>query len=250
MIDIIDELRVDKQISIALAGAGGKTSLMEYFESSLNGRLLFTTSTKLADDQAGVYDRHVQLYSWLPNAADLAEDWHSLLVTDHMNHEEARLIGLNPEQLLSLKELCEPENIPLIIEADGARRKLLKAPQAWEPVIPTFCDVLIYTCALTALDQQIDESLVFRSTIFAALSGSEIGDRITFEILSDYLQHSQGGLKNIPENSLKILFLNQADLVADNYSKSMKIAEKISGIYDHCFTGSLLPGQEKMERLF
>ena len=250
MIDIIDELRVDKQISIALAGAGGKTSLMEYFESSLNGRLLFTTSTKLADDQAGVYDRHVQLHSRIPNAADLAEDWHSLLVTDHFNYEQARFIGLNPEQLLSLKELCESDKIPLIIEADGARKKLLKAPEAWEPVIPSFCDVVIYTCALTALDQQIDESLVFRSKIFAALTGSKIGDRITSEILVDYLKHPQGGLKNIPDKALKILFLNQADLVADNYSKSMKIAEKISGIYDHCFTGSLLPGQEKMERLF
>lgn len=250
MIEIINKMRVDKQFSIAIAGAGGKTSLMEFLESSLPGKLVCTTSTKLGLDQSKVYDKHIQLHSRIPDSEDLIGNWQSLLVTDHPDYEQDRFIGLNPDQLLSLKKLCEPEKISLVFEADGARKKLLKAPADWEPVIPAFSDSVIYICALTALDQNLDENVVFRSEIFAELTGSKIGDRITIDVLADYLKHPQGGLKNIPGKAVKILLLSQSDLVEGNLFKCQKIAEKLFGIFDHCFYGNVSAEPGHIEKLF
>jgi hypothetical protein len=50
-----------------------------------------------------------------------------------------------------LRELAGHHDLPLLIEADGARQKALKAPAAHEPAIPEFVDMVVVLAGLSAL---------------------------------------------------------------------------------------------------
>ena len=46
----------------------------------------------------------------------------------------------------------------MLIEADGAKRKPLKVPADWEPVIPDFADVVVSVIGLDCLGKPICET--------------------------------------------------------------------------------------------
>jgi len=97
----------------------------------------------------------------------------------------------------------------ILVEADGARHRALKAPTAYEPVVPTSTTILVPMADLTVLGKPLTEEHVHRPELVAGLAGAAIGQPVTAEIVATVLSHPQGGLKGLPEQARAIPILNQ-----------------------------------------
>jgi molybdenum cofactor cytidylyltransferase len=142
-----------------------------------------------------------------------------------------RVIGLSIEALSRLYKFCKSNGFPLFIEADGSRKLPIKAPADHEPLIPFFIDTVVVTAGLSALNKALDSNCVYQPERFSHLSCTPIGDPIDPGSICRVLLNHQGGLKNIPENSKRIVLLNQCDYEWLRESALKMVHQLLSG-YD------------------
>jgi probable selenium-dependent hydroxylase accessory protein YqeC len=98
-----------------------------------------------------------------------------------------------------------------LVEADGAKRRLLKAPADYEPVIPSQADRVVVVAALDALGEPLDERTVHRSEVAARLLRAHLGATITPNLFADLIGHRSGGLKDIPPHAEAVVLLTHWD---------------------------------------
>lgn len=211
MIALRHALRLGVAPQIAFVGAGGKSSAMFALSRQFDRPVLVTTSTHLSVDQSNSGDLRLTIQS----AGDVKSIDVSTLpsVTIVIGTEQSsdRVSGPDANTLGALSDFACNHSIPLLIEADGARLRAMKAPASQEPAIPEFVDAVIVVAGLSALEKPLAEEWVHRTERFAELSGLKIGDEISAKALSAVLLHRDGGLKNIPRKARRIALLNQAD---------------------------------------
>ena len=244
-------LRVDPQKSqrIAFTGAGGKTTaLFQLARELANGRVATSEMRDLTRPSSVLVTATTHLGTWQVSAADhhlIAKDLSDLndlpahgviLVTDEFENDRTKSINKIILDWLCEKSKCA--DLPLLIEADGARQKPLKAPAAHEPPLPDFVDTVIVAAGLSALGKPLDEKHVHRSEIFSQLSGLPINQAITPESITRVLSHPQGGLKHIPAHARRIALLNQAD-TPELQSIGGDIARNLLDHFDSVIVGSL-----------
>ena len=97
----------------------------------------------------------------------------------------------------------------ILVEADGARHRALKAPTAYEPVVPASTTIFVPMADLTVLGKPLAEKHVHHPELVAGLTGAAIGEPVTVEMVATVLSHPQGGLKGLPEQARVIPILNQ-----------------------------------------
>ncbi len=201
-------LRVERGNCVAFVGAGGKTSAMFELARELAAPVIITTTTHLGAWQVSDVERHTvvqqpaKLDAWEPRGIEL--------VTGPEGQDE-RLGPVGEEGLLRLHDSATRLRIPLLIEADGAHERPLKAPGGHEPNIPPFTDIVTVVAGLKGLGSPLGDEAVHRPEIFSKLTGLPVGQPITAAALVRLLMHSEGGLKAIPPQARKVALLNQAD---------------------------------------
>jgi molybdenum cofactor cytidylyltransferase len=221
-------LRLSDLPRLALVGAGGKSSALFWLAGELTaqgGKVLVTTTTHLATWQVTVGDRHlvVENDGDLRQVADIPA---GIVVVTGPQTDPQRFGGLDGDTLSALHTLAGRHQLPLLIEADGARLLPLKAPAAHEPAIPAFVDSVVVCAGLQGLGKPLSAEYVHRPEQFAQLSGLGMGEPVTPAALSRLLMHSQGGLKGIPPNARRVLLLNQAD-TAEQQAQARTIAQQV-----------------------
>lgn len=235
--DLLRAFGLQRGECVALTGAGGKTGLMAALAESWAEPVIQTTSTHLGTWQTSLAEEHIILDSGENLSNQIPEKFHTLLVTGPGGQDD-RLAGLTPRQLDALRDYCRERGIPLLIEADGARQRNLKAPADHEPAVPDWVDRVIVVAGLQSLGQPLDEGAVHRPERFAALSSLALGDRITTEALIKVLGSVEGGLRHIPPDAKRTLFLNQAES-PELLAEAGRIAEALLGDYQDVVIGSL-----------
>jgi len=191
--------------AIAFTGAGGKTTALFQLARQLPAPVVVTTTTHLGLWQAALADNHVVL----TRPQEIA--WQGVTLISAPARQDERLEGVNESVLYWLYEISKDHSRPLLIEADGARQKPLKAPGEHEPPIPLFAAQVIVVAGLQGVGKRLNEVNVHRPAAFAHLSGLEMEGVITPQALARLLKHPRGGLKNIPPRARRIALLNQAD---------------------------------------
>lgn len=106
---------------------------------------------------------------------------------------EAKIHGISPEEADALQESMP--DLTLIVEADGARHRWLKAPAGYEPQVPSLTTVLSPMAHLGIVGQPLAEAHVHRPERVAALLGKSLGAVISPEDIAAILTHAEGGLK-------------------------------------------------------
>jgi len=230
-------LRIKAGEPVAFVGAGGKSSLIFALAKETEKPVVITTTTHLGTWQAELADRHQIIHSRADFELIDYEQDQSLLITGPANNAD-RLTGLPEQVMVRLGEICRQKNLPLLIEADGARQLSLKAPASYEPIIPDWVDRVVVVAGLGAIGKRLTADVVHRPELFSNLSGLGLNDIIRVEDVTAVLRSEEGGLKAIPEGSRKILVLNQAD-DAMLQSKGKKIAMAMSDCYDQVVIASL-----------
>jgi molybdenum cofactor cytidylyltransferase len=198
---------------ISIAGAGGKSTalfqLAKEYLAAKDKKVFVSTTTHLGAWQASNADHHViaKDVELLNRAIDGLQG--SILITGPI--KEDRLQPLGFDTLYWLYEKSRGEEVPLLIEADGARAHSLKTPDEHEPPIPEFTDTIIYLTGLSVIGKPLTSEHVHRPEIFSKLSGLPLHQIITPESVTTMLRHPNGGLKNTSPSMRQIVFLNQAD---------------------------------------
>ncbi|MGA2505411.1 MAG: selenium cofactor biosynthesis protein YqeC [Anaerolineales bacterium] len=234
-------IRLSNSVCLALTGAGGKTTGLFQLAHELSSRgepVIVTATTHLHVDQIKLADSH-----WVAKISDdlagFEKDLHGVMLVTGPR-EGDRTIGVNPDVMSRLREFHESCHLPLLIEADGSRRRPLKAPAEYEPVTPEFVDKVLVFAGLTGLGKPLTNEYVHRPEIFARLSGLNEGDVITPEALVRVLTHPLGGLKNIPPGAKCVALLNQADTPVLQAQAKMIAGQLLPG-YQAVIAASLNP---------
>jgi molybdenum cofactor cytidylyltransferase len=270
---LLDKLSVSPGDCVAVVGAGGKTSLcwllmQEFVRRSES--VVFTTTTKIRQPRSGLFAgifvnpnitnaihalriNHsigTPFVSCVASAFDGPRDetpvHDSLMPVFH-----TKLVGFTADEMCQLRQAVldlEPR-LSLIVEADGARGLLIKAPANYEPVIPPCASVVCVVANLQALGQPLDERVAHRAERIATLTGMSIGQPATAQLLVNLLAHPEGGLKGIPPAARRVAVLMQRDeatphpdaaqvanaLVRRGYDRAIVIAPRAQRVYPLIF---------------
>jgi len=101
----------------------------------------------------------------------------------------------------------------VLIEADGAAGRSVKAPESWEPVIVDFADLVIPVVGLDCMGRPATEDRVFRLERFLSVTGLGKGEVITPGAVARLLSSPDGGLRGAPKSARVTPFLNKTDLL-------------------------------------
>ncbi|MBI2861111.1 MAG: putative selenium-dependent hydroxylase accessory protein YqeC [Chloroflexi bacterium] len=199
---------------VSVVGGGGKTTLMFALagELVLRGKTVVTTTTtkimKPSDDETPCFllDRDGdRLLAAI--VRELEQHRHMTVASERAL--TGKVIGIRPELVDRIAQVARPHCI--IVEADGAARKPLKAPNSTEPVIPLSTSLVVAVAGIDSLGQPLTRDYVFRAEIISELVGLPLGEAITAEAVARLLTHPQGIAKGAPARARIIPFLNKVD---------------------------------------
>jgi molybdenum cofactor cytidylyltransferase len=229
-------LRIHPSESVALVGAGGKTSAIFTLANQLSGPVVITTTTHMFDRQSNMGDKR-WLLSTIQEFENVKKEilWGGVHVLVNGPIRDERIGGAPPDILPGVRDFCKANNIPLLIEADGARMLPVKAPAQHEPAIPEWVDAVIVCCGLSAGGAPLDGLHVHRPEIFSRISGADVGSTLTIEMLSSVIRSRDGGLKNIPDHARRIVLFTQAD-TARLQASVLGVKANLLGGYDAVVT--------------
>lgn len=200
---LFEALRVTHQDVIAFTGAGGKTSALVRLGSELHQagwRVLATTTTRIGEDQLSLFPHSVDEHTVERDLEQYGYVFAYSAVREH------KAYGFPPEILSNLINRLTPDVV--LIEADGARQKWLKAPYPHEPVIIPETTLVIPVVSYLSVGQPLDEAHVYNPQAIADQLGCRIGDVIQAEWVAAVLSNADMGLKGVPERARVIGLIN------------------------------------------
>ncbi|MFB6110410.1 MAG: selenium cofactor biosynthesis protein YqeC [Halodesulfurarchaeum sp.] len=204
--DFVRALGLDTGLT-AVVGAGGKKSSI-YAAAAALDRAVITTTVRIPP-----FDDHVaELHRTADPATTLetVEEWPVGLVPAH---EENRYLGYDPAVVEGIASSSVPQAV--LVKADGARNRDLKAPGEDEPRIPGSADRVLGLASVQAVGEPLSESWVHRIGRVAELTGLEPGAEIGVEDVATVLSSPAGTEKGVPDSAEYLPVLNKVDDVAD-----------------------------------
>lgn len=198
-------LNPKKPYMISFVGGGGKTSHMLRLANELKkfGNVLVTTTTKILIPEKKDYDNLVILEN---NNLETPEK--GITVLAKSINKDNKIVGVDKDYLDNL--YSENRFQFILIEADGAKEKPLKAPNETEPIIPLKTNINIGIIGGDALDRKIN-AVCFREDIFNNITGKSSGDLVDDESIVKLLNHDKGLFKDTPKNAKRYFIISKCD---------------------------------------
>ncbi len=214
---------------ISLVGAGGKTTLMFRLakELSLCGKKVVTTTTTKILEPAPEETRSLFIDPDEEKIKGFVRDhidqYHHITLA-HARLESGKLKGVSPNLVDGLWDSQGMDII--IIEADGAAGRPVKAPRENEPVIPTRTTLVVGILGVDGVEMELNDENVFQPERVSRITGIPAGEKLTEEAMALLMAHPEGIFKGTPSSSRVAAFLNKVD-VPNGVAKAKSIAQKI-----------------------
>ena len=228
MVSLRESLMLTDGGVVSIVGAGGKTSLMFRIARELSQAgesVLTTTTTKILmpdKDQSSRVIVSDSLGEFLSKAGMAIKDNPHITAASEVltamvdiqpraidMDQRRKLIGFLPEFIDAVHKAGVFNWI--LVEADGAAGKPLKAPDPHEPVIPESTARLIGILGLDGVGKPLDNEWVFRPHRFAEITGLSEGDIVNVADCVISIMHGSGIMKGAPGGAERLVFLNKAD---------------------------------------
>lgn len=210
-----EALRISPRSSCAFVGAGGKSALMGRVAAELGAELpvVISTTTRIALHQRQLATHHLILQDKveLPALRPFLESPGTILLTGRVAPGEPKWLGLDPSILEAVRRLVSQADGVLLVEADGARGRSVKAPAEHEPVIPAFSDLVVLVAGIDAVGQPIRSGVVHRPERVAALLGVPEEERLSPAAIGKLITSSEGGLQSVPRAAEVRAALNKVE---------------------------------------
>jgi probable selenium-dependent hydroxylase accessory protein YqeC len=228
MVSLREGLQLKEGGIVSLVGAGGKTSLMFRLARELSQAgetVLTTTTTKIYEpsaDQAASVIVTESVSELLTQACDRLKHHRHICAAAGRQPDQGKFIGLQPDVI---EQIWNSHLFQwIIVEADGAAGRTLKAPADHEPVIPAGTHHVVGLVGLNGVDQPLTDQWVFRQAHFSQVTGLRPGWAVTASAIADVLIHPKGIFKNSPPAAVRTVFCNQAD-AAEKLQAGRRIAQ-------------------------
>jgi len=199
---------------VAVVGGGGKTTFCLKLAKGLSGagkRVIMTTTTHVWLKEAEIapcvifWPHDVLMVNGLKTC--LKEK--GLVFVAEQPLTSGKVKGITPERADGFFQ--DPDIDYVIVEADGAAGRPVKAPAAHEPVIPTSATLVVALMGLEAMGMPISPESVFRLDRFRGLTGLDVGGILTPAGLATLFRSPEGLFRGTPERARKIVWLNKTD---------------------------------------
>jgi molybdenum cofactor cytidylyltransferase len=227
---INEALKIQRGDVVSFVGAGGKTTAAMRLADELSDagqQVIFTTTTKImepipreseylliSNDTDRMLARIPELLARYPRVilAHQRLEESDTSIGEDINYpfpvRTNKVKGIEAQTVDHLAQLLGGR-VPILVEADGAKHRSLKAPAAHEPVVPVSTTLLVPMASLHVLGKPLSDGYVFRPERVAALSGTALGEPVTVDTVAAVLTHPQGGLKALPPQARVVPLLNQ-----------------------------------------
>ncbi|MEN1759038.1 selenium cofactor biosynthesis protein YqeC [Anoxynatronum sibiricum] len=232
--DLFNLQRADIPV-ISFVGAGGKTTAMFTLAAELRAAgnaVMVTTTTAMYVPKREPVDHQWTHPTLLPHCFPAKREngtvhpqilvWGSGIQRGDSGGD--KLTGISLDAVSRWKE--DHSGVPLLVEADGSRKRPVKAPADHEPVIPVSTKMVIGVIGLKAMGAPVNVENVHRLDPFCRVTESQPGDRISVDHLRRLIFHEKGLFKDAPPAAAKIVLLNQAD-TAQQRLTAVKLAEQV-----------------------
>ncbi len=199
---------------ISIVGAGGKTTTMYTLAAELAQRamrVVTTTTTHLFlpdADETELLIVEAETERLLPLIETAWQRYHRVTVASATAGTD-KIAGLSIEQSHAL--LAGSGADAVIVEADGARHCMIKAPAEHEPPIPLHTSHTLIVMSAQAFNQPLNAEIAHRPERIAAVVGMHPGDILTPDRIARLMTSEYGGLKNIPPTSVNYLLITHVD---------------------------------------
>jgi len=212
---LTDSLGLQEREMISLAGAGGKTTLMFRLAKELvlqGKKVITTTTTKILEPLSEetvrlIVDSDEKKLQHLV-ALHLDQDRHLTVARERLG--SGKLQGVSPEVAANLWNSTGADTV--IVEADGAAGRPVKAPREHEPVIPSTTTLVIALLGLDGIGQQLNDENAFQPELISKMTGVRVGEKMTGPMLAILMTHREGIFKGAPAGSRVVSFINKIDL--------------------------------------
>jgi len=208
---------------LSIVGGGGKTSLLFALASDAGSAglsALLTTTTRIYDprDEHRAFDTLLLNEAWvvagssLPAAHDVRTDSPAggFIAVLGSGVVAGKMVAIHPD----LIDTCPGDWDMVLVEADGARHRPIKAPADHEPVIPHGSDMVCAVVGLDCLGAPLDDDHAFRPELLERVTGLKQGQRIEAGTIAALCAAPRGCFKGTPAGARRVLILNKADMVS------------------------------------
>jgi probable selenium-dependent hydroxylase accessory protein YqeC len=249
--NIQEALSLPEKAVISLVGGGGKTTLMYALAGQLAAtgkRVLTTTTTKIylpAPEHSQPTIVSIIPREIVKKARDLLDEHPHLTLGAEYLPDQNKLKGVTPDVLEYIHEADLFDFI--IVEADGAAGRPLKACAPHEPVVPLFSDLVVALVGLDAVAKPLTEEWVFRAGLFSQITGLALMEDVTESSIATMLLHDMAAIPVAGKDTLKIAFLNKAH-AREAIVAGERITDIIEAQNNACFNRVII-GALKVEPL-
>lgn len=207
---------------LSLTGGGGKTTTIRRITDELmrnQKKVIVTTTTHMREENS----------SWFCTSSKWSEICEVLETYGQVwagTPSPGGKIASLPE---SLMEQVFRQNVPVLIEADGARMLPVKCPAEHEPVIRQETTHIINVYGMDAVGRPLKE-VCFRPELAAELLGrtkEQMSDPVTEEDIARLALSPEAGRKCSLEHVHHTILLNKAD-VPNGMEKAVSVCRKIA----------------------
>jgi molybdenum cofactor cytidylyltransferase len=223
---------------LCAVGGGGKTALIERLAreyEAVGQRVILTTTTRVLPPGPGGRP--------LLTTPDLSELLRRLARPPRLSPlvgaglgDDGKLLPIPPDWAAALRDLAWVGAV--LVEADGAARRPLKAPAPWEPVLPASASLVVAVAGLEAQGAALDAHSVHRPEILSDLLGLPLGEALAPQAVLEAL------LRGYPRSSLPagarlLAYLNKTD----RRRPEAALVDRAAGSETEVWAGSLHTGE-------
>lgn len=241
MTGLLGPLRIGRGDVVAVAGAGGKTTLVYALAAGGRAaglRVLVTTTTHMGTlPEATTGPVFVEAEGDTRSGLEQALDGGGLATLLGRRVRSDKLEGVAPERV---DELARRADL-VLVEADGARGRSLKTPAEHEPVVPRSTTLLLVLAALDVLGRPLAEADVHRVERVAAAAGRAPGSLVDEDVVVAALGQPSGYPSRVPPGARSAVFLNKAEQPAA-LEAAARIARRLVPPYQLVAAGSARAG--------
>jgi probable selenium-dependent hydroxylase accessory protein YqeC len=201
--NLIEALSADVPL-VCVVGAGGKKTTLYALANRLD-RAVVTATVRIP-----IFDDHVadvRVTRDPVGALRDNDDWPLGLVPER--ERDDRYLGYDRETVTAIR--ATPGHGPVLAKADGARTRLLKAPDEREPQIPATADTVVPIASARVVGKPLTDDHVHRPERVADLTDLAVGDTIRAEDVGAVLASRQGGRKRVPPSATVVPLINMVD---------------------------------------
>jgi len=213
-LDILDAFRIDsdRPEHITFVGGGGKTTTMFALAQALKQKgctVLVTTTTNIFYPEPGQCDTVIMDASPTLGMFTGLSPSTVVCLGGGVFGDLNKVKSIAPDFLDALFAAKTFDHV--LVEADGAKRKPIKAPAEYEPVVPLSATAAVGVIGMDVIGLPAEEKYVHRLEKFCEITGISEGADVDEKTIVNLIGHFNGLFKGVPEQAVKTVLLNKAD---------------------------------------